>query len=286
LQNVLSLAELVGVSEFEVYRYAYRAQLHYRQIAVPKQCGGTRTISTPEEGLKCIQRNIAKKILAHQEVHEAATSHRVRRPTLSNACVHADHDFVFNLSIKDLFATIRAKRVRSLFSGLGAEQRVAGFLTRLVTYHGVLPPGAPTSRVIANLVCRMLDERLATYCAAHSWTYTRNCDDIKISGDGSFSAQDDVCAIVESEGFTVNETKVRLATKRAPQSVTGLAVNRMAIMTREQRRKLRLMFHHAAVDPARYAALKHKMQSCLGLLETINADDPALPRYRKILSTL
>lgn len=286
LQNVQSLAELVGVSEFEVYRYAYRAHLHYRQFRLAKKCGGSRTISAPVPALKAIQRRIARKILNVVELHDSATGYRKGCSIVSNACVHANRDFVFNVDIKDFFGTIRSKRVRALFVGLGFEQRIAGFLTKLCTYHGVLPQGAPSSPVIGNLVCRLLDERLAAFCAAHEWTYTRYCDDITISGNGEFTAQADVFAIIESEGFTINTNKVRLAGKRSRQMVTGLVVNRFANMAREQRRRMRAMFHNVSLDPAAYAGLKHKLQGCVGLLEMIRPDDPALPRYRAIVEGL
>lgn len=285
-QNVQSLAELVGVSEFELYRFAYRSPLHYRQFRIAKKCGGTRAICAPVSGLKTIQRNIARNILNLGKLHEAATGYRMGLSIVSNACVHADRDFVFNADLKDFFGTVRAKRVRALFVELGATQRIAGLLTRLCTYQGVLPQGAPTSPVIANLVCRMLDERLASFCRGNGWTYTRYCDDITISGNGKFTSQEEVFRIIESEGFLVNQEKVRLATKRSRQMVTGLVVNRFTNMTRETRRKLRSMFHHAALDPAAYAGLKSKMQGCLGLLEMIRPDDPALPKYKAILSTL
>jgi retron-type reverse transcriptase len=288
LQNVQALAELVGVSEFEIYRYAYRAHLHYRQFRMAKQCGGSRTISAPIAGLKVIQRRISKHILLPQELHDAATGYRRGRSIVSNACVHADRDFVFNADIKDFFGSIRAKRVRSLFVALGFPGKLSGFLTRLCTYHGVLPQGAPTSPLIANLVCRLLDERIASYCAAHGFTYTRYCDDITISGNGKFTPamQQEVFAIVESEGFAINQNKVRLATKRGRQMVTGLVVNRFTNMTRDQRRKLRAIFHQASLDPAKYACMLSKLQGCIGLLEMIRPDDPSLFKYKAILATL
>lgn len=281
-----ALAELVGVSEFEVYRYAYRAHQHYRQFKLAKSCGGSRTISAPVPELKSIQRRIAKAILSSADLHEAANGYRRGRSIVSNACVHANRDFVFNVDLKDFFGTIRAKRVRALFVGAGCEQKIASMLTRLVTYHGVLPQGAPTSPLIANLVCRLLDERLDAFCSAHGWTYTRYCDDITISGNGKFTAQSEIFSIIESEGFAINESKVRLATKRSRQMVTGLVVNRFVNMTRNQRRNLRAMFHQAALDPSRYVGLKNKLQGCLGLLEMIRPDDPSLPKYKAILSSL
>jgi retron-type reverse transcriptase len=288
LQNVQSLAELVGVSEFEIYRYAYRAHLHYRQFRMAKQCGGSRTISAPVAGLKAIQRRISKHILQPAELHDAAMGYRRGRSIVSNACVHADRDFVFNADLKDFFGSIRPKRVRALFTALGYPSRVAGFLTRLCTYHGALPQGAPTSPLIANLVCRMLDERLAAYCAAFNYTYTRYCDDITISGLGKFTPihQAEVFGIIEAEGFAVNMSKVRLATKRSRQMVTGVVVNKFTNMARDERRKLRAIFHQAALDPTKFAGLISKLQGSLGLLEMIRPDDPALSKYKAILATM
>lgn len=287
IHSVSILASQIGVSEFELCRVAFRCDMSYRRFTIPKRGGGHRSIYAPQRQLKDIQRWLAKNLLAGYPVHEAATAYRRGSSILQNARPHAGKDFVFNADIKDFFGSINSERVHNLFRLLGYCQAVSFVLTRLCTHNGCLPQGAPSSPAIANLVCLQLDERIARMCADRGWSYTRYCDDITVSGSGSFGdGEHRLADIIESEGFKLNPRKVRLATRAGKQLVTGLVVNESPNLPRQKRRRLRAMFHQASMNPERFIHLREKLQGQAALLQMIRPDCGEVERYREVLASI
>jgi retron-type reverse transcriptase len=233
-----------GVSLIELYQFVRQGDRHYRTFRIPKKSGGFRKIQAPSVSLKIVQRWIGATLLGSLPLADACTGYRKGQSIVSNAAPHAGSDFVFNVDIERFFPSITAPRVKELFESLGYNSKTAGQLTALTTVNGVLPQGAPSSPQIANLICARLDERLEEFAARHGFAFTRYCDDITISGKGSFRRrQRTVFDIIESEGFAVNHSKVRLAYRGQRQEVTGLVVNSFVNLPRERRRLIRAMVH-------------------------------------------
>lgn len=241
----VSLANELEISEFELSKYIFRADYLYKRFSIPKKSGGQRHISAPSRELKRIQKWISTNLLKSQPVHESCTGYRAGMSIVDNANPHVGKDFVLNADIEDFFPSITIDRVNSLFESLGYEQKFAGYLSRLCTHDELLPQGAPTSPDLANLVCKTLDERLSEFCLQRNWSYTRYCDDITVSGDGHISRTeiDAICNIISSEGFKVNDSKLRVARKTSQQRVTGLVVNERVNLPRRERRRVRAMIH-------------------------------------------
>jgi len=245
LDSKVSLANALEISEFELSKYIFRADYLYKRFSIPKKSGGQRHISAPSRELKRIQKWISHNLLKPQPVHEACTGYRVGMCIVDNARPHVGKDFVLNADIEDFFPSIDIDRVNALFESLGYDQKFAGYLSRLCTHDQLLPQGAPTSPDLANLICKSLDERLSEFCSARNWNYTRYCDDITVSGDGQLSRAeiDTICDIITSEGFKVNDKKLRVARKTSQQRVTGLVVNERVNLPRRERRRVRAMIH-------------------------------------------
>lgn len=245
IDSKVSLADELEMSEFELSKYIFRADYLYKRFSIPKKSGGQRHISAPSRELKRIQKWISQNLLKTQEVHAACTGYRVGMCIVDNARPHVGRDFVLNADIEDFFPSITIDRVNTLFESLGYEQKFAGYLSRLCTHDELLPQGAPTSPDLANLICKDLDQKLSTFCAQRNWSYTRYCDDITISGDGQISRYeiDAICKIISSEGFKVNDNKLRVARKTSQQRVTGLVVNERVNLPRRERRRVRAMIH-------------------------------------------
>lgn len=95
---------------------------------------------------------------------------------------------------------------------------------------GHLPQGAPTSPMLANLVCNKLDNRLSQIASAAELVYTRYADDIIFSGEinSRLTAE---CLIrqiskeLRSEGFKVNFHKTRYSPPGSRMIVTGICIN-------------------------------------------------------------
>lgn len=249
LNSKVSLAKALEMSEFELSKYIFRADYLYKRFSVPKKSGGQRHISAPSRELKRIQKWISHNLLKQLPVHEACTGYRVGMCIIDNARPHVGKDFVLNADIEDFFPSITIDRVNEFFESVGYDQKFAGYLSRLCTHDELLPQGAPTSPDLANLICNELDTKLSAFCAERNWSYTRYCDDITVSGDGQITRAeiDTICNIIVSEGFTVNDKKLRVARKTSQQKVTGLVVNERINLPRRERRRVRAMIHRQEV---------------------------------------
>ena len=160
---------------------------------------------------------------------------------------------ILKLDIRDFFGATKAARVRRYFRVIGWDREAAKVLTRLTTWDGGLPAGAPTSPRLANLVNVMLDARLAGLAAREGATYTRYADDLTFS----FAVDDGAAvrrvirvarAILWAERYELHlARKLQVRRRWERQVVTGLVVNDRTRLPRKTRRWLRAVEHHVAV---------------------------------------
>ncbi|MEM6959141.1 MAG: reverse transcriptase domain-containing protein [Myxococcota bacterium] len=211
--------------------------------------GGRRTLHTPDPDAMAIQRAILHRILRDLRVHEAATGFERGSSVAKNAAAHAHQAVVIKLDLESFFERTGAERVRAYFRFIGWNAEAADVLTRLTTYEGGLPQGAPTSPALSNRVNFSLDAtiaREALYCGA---TYTRYADDITLSLPYDRSATprgliQRVERIAKRHGYTVHRTKKRHVLRpHQRQEVTGLVVNDGPRLPRKTRRWLRAVEH-------------------------------------------
>lgn len=182
------LAAWLGVPEEELREWREgppqgpRAlQYSYTRFTIPKRRGGERTIEAPSDALKALQRTILHKLLNPLPAHPAATGFVPGRSIVDNARPHAAQGVVINLDLADFFPSITVKRVRGVFRRRGWSRGPAAILANICTHEGRLPQGAPTSPALSNLVCWLMDARLAGLANAFGGHYTRCADDITIS---------------------------------------------------------------------------------------------------------
>ena len=250
---------------------------HYRYQWVRKRSGSLRLLEMPKSRLKAIQRQILKGILEYVPPHEAAHGFRARHSCLSHARLHAGHDAVLRMDLRDYFASVTAARVHALFCSIGYPQRVAWTLTGLCTHAPArsrlieaaagsplewrmlnpytaphLPQGAPTSPILANLCSFKLDLRLAALAEDAGAIYSRYADDLAFSGDATFARGvrrlgGAITAVVVAEGFAVNSAKTRLMRGAQRQALVGLVVNRKPNVRREDFDRLKAVLHQCVV---------------------------------------
>ncbi len=261
--DLSTLALLVGCKAQQLGYYIYKRPLtlQYRTFRIPKKSGGTREISAPSTNLRIIQQNLALELdklrLFKPCVNGFVTGRNIRR----NASAHVSERFVLNIDLEDFFGSINYGRVFGLLSKppYSIHRKVAAAIAKACTVNNALPQGAPTSPVISNLVCAKMDSELVRFAAQNRCKYTRYADDLtfstskssmpfasnKESVDGSTYCEISTTlrAIIESNGFTINEKKVRLRDRTARQEVTGLIVNERVNVKRRFVREVRAMIH-------------------------------------------
>lgn len=112
--------------------------------------------------------------------------------------------------VKDCFPSTTVSSVRDAFKQLGYDALAAGLLTKLVTYRGSLPQGAPTSPAVLNLVFASIDRELAESSCEAGAVYTRYMDDLCFSAGHPLDRfSRDVAAVLGRHGYTVNKRKRR-----------------------------------------------------------------------------
>ena len=238
----------------------------YRQFKIKKKSGGFRQITTPRNQSFMILLQSVNEILKAMYTPSAyAMGFTEERSVVTNASVHKGQNYVFNIDLKDFFPSVEQARVLKrltlapfnfspqialLISGLCSmrvkrENPVENKLHALDNqFVYVLPQGAPTSPIITNMICDILDRRLAGLAKRFGLHYTRYADDITFSSmhyvyskNGEFRKE--LVRIIKSQNFTINEVKTRLQKHGSRQEVTGIIVCDKLNVTKKYIREIR-----------------------------------------------
>lgn len=202
-----------------------------------------RWIEAPRPWLKRVQRKLLDHTLSL--VTSSCWCHGFcpGRSILTNAANHVGRQFVVAMDIKDFFPSIHTAKLRPILSPFADNARELEFLLALVTRHGRLPQGAPTSPHLANLVFSPVDAEIAALLPA-GWVYSRYADDLAFSGDESPGALVEmVTRLVASHGFAIARQKTRIMGRNRRQVVTGLVVNERVRVPKLLRKKWRATLH-------------------------------------------
>lgn len=226
-----------------IFSRAHLAKL--LEVSDPKANGQRRQIQAPRPPLREIQRRIAL-LLERARLHPDAHGFRRRRSILTNARPHLNKEVVINLDVKDFFPSITFERVLGCLISLGYPHGVALLLTKLTTYRGVIPTGAPTSPLLSNLICWRLDLRFSHLGERLNFHYSRYADDMTISSDdgGIVRRLPFFKEILREEGFKAHEAKIRIMRQGSRQQVTGVVVNEKPNLPRHKLRKLQAVIHN------------------------------------------
>jgi len=265
LKNLTDLANLLGLKKgtLAYILYGMDRDSQYKQFTLTKKNGGERLIEAPTTALKTIQRRL-NSILQEVYWRRPSAFGFIKGSSIKdNAARHCKKKFVFNLDLENFFHAIHFGRVRGLFATppISLPINIATIIAQICCYSGRLPQGASTSPIISNMICTKLDrdlQQLAQACRCH---YTRYADDITFStnnpidikkiwklDDSQFNIRqivknffygeskpptykkvtvgNELNTLIQENGFTVNNKKVRLASSRERQEDTGLVVNR------------------------------------------------------------
>ncbi len=245
---------------------------HYHYCWVPKRSGGARLLEVPKQRLKAMQMKILRHLLDLVPAHDAAHGFVRTRSCVTHAELHAAKPVVIRMDLKDFFPSIPASRIDALFRKLGYSSSVAGLLARICvnrTPAGVfrgkdlrhaerqplrsahLPQGSPCSPALANLCAFRLDIRLHALALSLGARYSRYADDLVFSGDRELLRAMDrfhvrVGAIALEEGFKLNTRKTRMMRAGTRQQVTGLVINRLPNIAREEFDRMKAILTNCA----------------------------------------
>lgn len=229
----------------------------YKEFKIKKKSGGLRQITAPRNKSFILLLKYVNEILKAVYTPSAyAFGFAEGRSVVDNAAMHTGMNYVFNIDIKDFFPSIEQPRIWKRFQlkPLEFPKEIASILAGLCSMRGeknekgnyryILPQGAPTSPIITNMICDILDRRLAGLAKRFGLNYSRYADDITFSSmhnvycpNGDFRKE--LKRIIEGQGLKINEAKTRLQKVGGRQEVTGLIVNNKVNVSRNYIRDIR-----------------------------------------------
>lgn len=221
----------------------------YREARIPKRRGGERRLLIPDDATKALQRRVLRDVLFGLRAHSAATGFERGKSVVDNALPHVGRAVVIRMDVVDFFPSTKTERVLRYFQWVGWNREAAEILTKLATWDGGLPQGAPTSPRLSNLVNFYVDVQIANHAARRGGSYTRYADDLTISlpkpnGRRVRGAIQHARRILKRHGYALHvKRKLHVARRHQRQIVTGLVVNGGVRLPREVRRRLRATAH-------------------------------------------
>jgi len=145
------------------------------------------------------------------------------KDNIRHAAAHSAGSHFFMVDLKNYFSNISNTQVHKTLLSLGFSMSNARIITRLTTFDGHLPQGAPTSPTLANLVFAKTATELSHYCKSKEIVFTNYVDDLVFSANMNFKEFiPEILALIKQNGFFLNHKKIRY--RRRYGEVTGLFV--------------------------------------------------------------
>lgn len=240
IYNTSNLAALVGYRKNYLKRAALFTSFFYRSFTIKKRSQELRYLKEPLPSLKEIQIWILKNILYEIPISKYAKAYIPNRNILDNVKFHRNKEKVVTLDIENFFSCISRTSVEQIFNQYGYSSNVSNLLSKLCCCDDILPQGAPTSAYLSNIYLTNFDVIIGQYCNKINVRYTRYADDLTFSGEFD---ETELVNLVTKEllkidlKINLNKTKVMRQSER--QIVTGVVVNKVIQITKEQRKEIR-----------------------------------------------
>lgn len=206
--------------------YYQKETVKYKEDGNPKTKNGIiqkRVLNPSIKRLKVIQKRLLKNILQKLEIPDYAYGAIKGKDNISNAKRHQGKKYIFTTDLTNFFPSINHKQVFEMFTSFDFSPTVSRYLTKLTTYKGKLPQGAPTSPIVANLVFVKIGKRLQEFATENNLTFTSFVDDLTFSSPADFKDKTkEILDAVIADGFKISHKKTNYKTKLP--IVTGVIV--------------------------------------------------------------
>ena len=204
----------------------------YRHFHKRKRDGSLRELAEPDPLLKSIQQHILKHWLDQADVHPASVGFRRKHSIADHVWPHAGANFIITSDIQDFFPSTTAYRVQQWWkSQFPFSDEAARLMRILTTYKDCLPQGAPTSPALSNVINFDMDQRIADRVRRSGGTYTRYCDDMVFSWQGSQRPPSDfehaIRAVLREHGYQLHPAKGWQVYQRCDEpEITGVILTK------------------------------------------------------------
>lgn len=241
LERIFTIRQLslaINVPEAVIVQFANEAVEHYHPFKKEKPGKKPRKIANPDKPLKAIQRRIARNILKNVLFPPEMFGAIKGRSLKDNASVHVRQKILVTLDIKDCFPSVSYSTIFRLFrERFGYSREVSSVMTKLTTFRGALPQGAPTSSALLNIYLIPLCQKLKLYFEPRGCKLSFWVDDIGFSGKDAFLHIQFVARELQKMGFSLSRGKIKIMRKGYHQEIAGLGVNDIVSVPKEKIKK-------------------------------------------------
>jgi len=285
-----------------------REAANYKMFDIKKRSGGRRFIHAVNGRLHDVQQFINSELLQKVTPHPASFAFHSSGGIHKCAKEHCEARWLFHFDLKDFFYSVTEMTVYNIFKKLGYSNLLSFELARLCTttrlpkdfkrvlVHrvdstflfnlkekidyphlekkgiiGVLPQGAPTSPMLANLAAFDLDKDLSEFASQYGFTYTRYADDITISASYISPAlsigniQHHVIRTIRKHRFLENPDKTRIAGPGSRKKILGLLVDGpIPRLSKETYKRIDRLLHASQKYGLEETAAHEKFESAYG----------------------
>jgi RNA-directed DNA polymerase len=241
------------------YEHKYE---RYNYFKLRKRNGTYREIMAPSKDLKYI---LDSKYSSSISVTRYCKGFRKKISIFDNAKVHENADVILKVDLLKFYDTITEKRVYGIFKAMGYARNLSYSLAKLTTakhrpsyWDGfdekstatlyqllgqkppILPQGAPTSPMLANIAATNMDKRFEALAKKMKFKYSRYADDLtfSIAKDGQLPSLKLITRIVNNERFFINTDKTSYMKKGSKQYVTGLTTTNGVNVSKIKRKEI------------------------------------------------
>ena len=167
----------------------------------------------------------AKERVLLQLVTNPHSYSRRGRGIIEQAKKHLGQPYVATLDIQSCFPSTSVRMIRRALGDAKVPADVVRLLTRLVTFRGYLPQGAPTSSLILEIVLAPIDRKLHVLATRHGARYTRFADDLAFSSARPLESVTRAAArVVRGAGYSLSNQKHNKSGPGERHIITGISV--------------------------------------------------------------
>jgi len=214
---LLSLAENFG-DNYDPFRQPKVTKPHARVMKPLK----FRDIDNPSKTLKAVQDRILDRLLAQVTLPHFLFGAIRNRCIRSHAREHHGATTVVKMDISSYYPNITNRQIFHVWKNvLLCSPRLARLLTKLTTYHGHLPQGAPTSPALANILLASIYSPILQACENNKVIATAWVDDLIFSGDQARTVMDIVRGTLAANGLRLSSQKTYILNARKAKVITG-----------------------------------------------------------------
>lgn len=228
----IHVAEVMGLTGLQLWHTSRTTSALYRPTRHQRsEKGKIREIDEPLPNWKprfnALHKFIQKEFRPPAFVHGGVK----KRSCFTSARSHRNRKYVLSRDVKNCFPSISTLELEKQLRNCGFVEYVASLLSRILTVHGRVPQGCPTSGDAQNFMFGGTDRVSQRLCVKRGMSYGRMCDDITLSGnsigDLKFVAAN-LSVRLGKIGLTVNPEKLAedgIQSRKKQQRVHNLVVS-------------------------------------------------------------